>query len=120
MGETTADGMFTLQQSECLGACADSPVMLVNDRTMCSFMSQRQARPADRRPARRGGQMMTRREQVLAQFQATGVQTCFHGRHINPQIYAGLNGSQLAPEGLRGARRLPGAAQDPGRRMAEP
>jgi len=39
MGETTADGVFTLQQSECLGACADSPVMLVNDRTMCSFMS---------------------------------------------------------------------------------
>jgi NADH-quinone oxidoreductase subunit E len=39
MGETTPDGLFTLQQSECLGACADSPVMLVNDRTMCSFMS---------------------------------------------------------------------------------
>ena len=39
MGETTADGLFTLQQSECLGACADSPVMLVNDRTMCSFMN---------------------------------------------------------------------------------
>jgi len=39
MGETTADGVFTLQQSECLGACADAPVMLVNDRTMCSFMS---------------------------------------------------------------------------------
>lgn len=39
MGETTADGMFTLQQCECLGACADSPVMLVNDRAMCSFMS---------------------------------------------------------------------------------
>ena len=39
MGETTADGVFTLQQSECLGACADSPVVLVNDRTMCSFMS---------------------------------------------------------------------------------
>ncbi len=39
MGETTADGMFTLQQSECLGACADSPVLLVNDFTMCSFMS---------------------------------------------------------------------------------
>ncbi|MEB0112571.1 NAD(P)H-dependent oxidoreductase subunit E [Variovorax sp. RTB1] len=39
MGGTTADGFFTLQQSECLGACADSPVMLVNDRTMCSFMS---------------------------------------------------------------------------------
>ena len=39
MGETTADGLFTLQQSECLGACADSPVMLVNDRAMCSFMN---------------------------------------------------------------------------------
>ena len=39
MGGTTADGLFTLQQSECLGACADSPVLLVNDRTMCSFMS---------------------------------------------------------------------------------
>ena len=37
-GETTTDGMFTLQECECLGACADSPVMLVNDRTMCSFM----------------------------------------------------------------------------------
>jgi NADH-quinone oxidoreductase subunit E len=37
-GGTTADGMFTLQQSECLGACADSPVVLVNDRQMCSFM----------------------------------------------------------------------------------
>jgi NADH-quinone oxidoreductase subunit E len=38
-GATTPDGLFTLQQSECLGACADSPVMLVNDLTMCSFMS---------------------------------------------------------------------------------
>jgi NADH-quinone oxidoreductase subunit E len=38
MGETTADGLFTLQQCECLGACADAPVMLVNDRSMCSFM----------------------------------------------------------------------------------
>jgi NADH-quinone oxidoreductase subunit E len=39
MGDTSADGLFTLQQSECLGACADAPVMLVNDLTMCSFMS---------------------------------------------------------------------------------
>jgi len=39
MGGTTADGLFTVQQSECLGACADAPVLLVNDRTMCSFMS---------------------------------------------------------------------------------
>ncbi|MBA4255140.1 MAG: NAD(P)H-dependent oxidoreductase subunit E [Polaromonas sp.] len=39
VGGTTPDGLFTLQQSECLGACADAPVMLVNDRHMCSFMS---------------------------------------------------------------------------------
>ena len=39
MGETTPDGMFTLQQCECVGACADAPVLLVNDRDMCSFMS---------------------------------------------------------------------------------
>ncbi|HNO42352.1 MAG TPA: NADH-quinone oxidoreductase subunit NuoE [Ottowia sp.] len=38
-GETTADGLFTVQACECLGACGDAPVMLVNDRHMCSFMS---------------------------------------------------------------------------------
>ena len=38
-GQTTADGLFTLQPSECQGACADAPVLLVNDRHMCSFMS---------------------------------------------------------------------------------
>ena len=37
---TTADGRFTVQPSECLGACADAPVMLVNDREMLSFMSR--------------------------------------------------------------------------------
>ena len=36
--------------------------------------------------------MMTA-DKILAQFQATGVQTCFHDRHIEPQIYAGLNGN---------------------------
>ena len=39
LGETTPDGLITLQQSECQGACADAPVLLVNDRTMCSFMN---------------------------------------------------------------------------------
>ena len=39
VGETTADGKFTLQPGECMGACADAPVLLVNDRSMCSFMS---------------------------------------------------------------------------------
>ncbi len=38
-GGTTADGMFTVAKCECLGACADAPVMLVNDRQMLSMMS---------------------------------------------------------------------------------
>lgn len=38
-GGTTADGAFTVQKSECLGACADAPVALVNDRKMVSFLS---------------------------------------------------------------------------------
>lgn len=38
-GQTTVDGLFTVQPSECLGACADAPVMLVNDRHMCSHMT---------------------------------------------------------------------------------
>ncbi|WP_298013340.1 NADH-quinone oxidoreductase subunit NuoE [uncultured Aquabacterium sp.] len=38
-GGTTADGLFTVQHCECLGACADAPVALVNDRQMVSYMS---------------------------------------------------------------------------------
>ena len=39
VGGTSADGMFTVQPGECMGACADAPVLLVNDRNMCSYMS---------------------------------------------------------------------------------
>ena len=39
-GGTTSDGLFTIQKAECLGACADAPVVLVNDRTMVSFMTE--------------------------------------------------------------------------------
>ncbi|GAB2937798.1 NADH-quinone oxidoreductase subunit NuoE [Aquaspirillum soli] len=39
-GETTADGKFTLCEGECMGACGDAPVLLVNNHTMCSFMSR--------------------------------------------------------------------------------
>ncbi len=38
VGGTTADGLFTVQPGECMGACGDAPVLLVNDRNMCSFM----------------------------------------------------------------------------------
>jgi|SRR5215203_1788089 len=39
MNETTADGTFTLKEGECLGACGDAPVLLVNNKRMESFMS---------------------------------------------------------------------------------
>ena len=37
--ETSADGRFTVKEGECMGACGDAPVMLVNNKRMCSFMS---------------------------------------------------------------------------------
>lgn len=37
--ETTGDHKFTLVEGECMGACGDAPVMLVNNKRMCSFMS---------------------------------------------------------------------------------
>jgi NADH-quinone oxidoreductase subunit E len=37
--ETTADGKFSVVEGECMGACADAPVLLVNNKRMCSFMS---------------------------------------------------------------------------------
>lgn len=33
-GETTPDGLFTLVESECMGACGDGPVVMVNNKTM--------------------------------------------------------------------------------------
>jgi len=37
--QTTADGRFTLKEGECMGACGDAPVLLVNNKRMCSWMS---------------------------------------------------------------------------------
>ncbi len=39
LGETTADGKFTLVESECQGACGDAPVALVNNHSMKSFLT---------------------------------------------------------------------------------
>ena len=36
---TSSDGAITLTEGECMGACGDSPVMIVNNEQMCSFMS---------------------------------------------------------------------------------
>ncbi len=38
-GETTADGRFTLKEGECMGACGDAPVLLVNNKRLCSRMT---------------------------------------------------------------------------------
>lgn len=40
--ETTVDGKYTLKEGECMGACGDAPVMLVNNRRMCSCMQPEQ------------------------------------------------------------------------------
>ena len=37
--QTTSDGKFTLKEGECFGACGDAPVLLINNKRMCSFMS---------------------------------------------------------------------------------
>lgn len=42
LGETTPDGRFTLKEGECMGACGDAPVLLVNNHRMCSFMQPAQ------------------------------------------------------------------------------
>jgi NADH-quinone oxidoreductase subunit E len=38
-GETTPDGAFTLKEGECMGACGDAPVILMNNKTMLSWMT---------------------------------------------------------------------------------
>ena len=59
-------------------------------------------------------------ERLLQQFQATGVQTCFHGRHIQPQIYAGLDGTNWrlkdyeARGGYQALRKILGKDGGPG------
>lgn len=40
--ETTADGMFTLKEGECLGACGDAPVLLMNNKRMLCAMNPEQ------------------------------------------------------------------------------
>jgi NADH-quinone oxidoreductase subunit E len=101
---TTADGKFTVQPSECLGACADAPVMLVNDRQMLSFMSNDRL---DELVDTLKAQGLRQKMLDLSKFQASGAETCFHGRHINAADLRRAERQQLAAGRLRGARRLP-------------
>ena len=38
-GETSSDGLFTVKEGECMGACGDAPVMIINDHRMAGFMT---------------------------------------------------------------------------------
>jgi NADH-quinone oxidoreductase subunit E len=69
VGETTPDGLFSLETSECLGACAWAPVMLINDTLhilltpakvdalldQCRASGPSTQRPETQRPDREGG-----------------------------------------------------------------
>ena len=98
--ETTADGAFTLKEGECIGACGDAPVLL--------RQQQAHAVRDDARQARRtaGG----------AQVMGLPVPP-FADRPLRSRRdhHEGPRRPQLAPEGLRGARRLRGAEEDPRR-----
>ena len=56
----------------------------------------------------------------LTKFQATGRETCFHGRHIQPQIYAGLDGKNwrlqdyVARGGYAALKKILGVGQSEG------
>lgn len=55
--ETTPDGVFTLMEGECMGACGDSPVLLVNNNHMCVRMEREKidAMISDLEAAAKGG-----------------------------------------------------------------
>jgi NADH-quinone oxidoreductase subunit E len=55
--ETTPDGAFTLMEGECMGACGDSPVLLVNNTHMCVRMEREKidAMISDLAAAAKGG-----------------------------------------------------------------
>jgi NADH-quinone oxidoreductase subunit E len=38
--QTSADGCVTLKEGECMGACGDAPVLIVDNKRMCSHMSR--------------------------------------------------------------------------------
>lgn len=39
-GETTIDGLFTVVENECMGACGDAPVLILNNKNMCVKMTE--------------------------------------------------------------------------------
>ena len=39
INETTADGKFTLKEAECMGACGDAPLILINNQKIKGFLT---------------------------------------------------------------------------------
>lgn len=37
--QTSSDGKYTLVEGECMGACGEAPVVLLNNHKMCSYMT---------------------------------------------------------------------------------
>jgi NADH-quinone oxidoreductase subunit F len=66
--------------------------------------TERPPEGAQHRSSQSEGISMNAVDKVLEQFQSSGAETCFHGRHIEPQIYAGLDGAnwRLADYEARG------------------
>ena len=113
-GGTTADGLFTVQKSECLGACADSPVMLVNDRQMCQLHGK--ARIDELVDTLQCGKAMARCSTSPVPGPAAG--DLPRTATIGAQIYAGPERPQLAPDDYvarGGYRALRGSCWAPGR-----
>ena len=111
--ETTADGKFTLKEGECMGACGDAPVLIVNDRRMCSWMSDAQARRAGGRAD--GGGRARRRQPGLRETAANERAVRIPGLRSRRHPDGGAHRQELAARGLRRARRLRRAEEDPQR-----
>ena len=75
--------------------------MLVNDRQMLSFMSDERLDELIETLKAKAEPMLD-----LSKFQASGRETCFHDRHIGAADLRRAGRQQLAPAGLRRARRL--------------
>ncbi len=84
--------MFTLKQGECFGACGDSPVVLVNNKRMCSWMRPEEL---DRLLAELAAEAAT--VNAPAEFLDYGPDAI---------IMAGLNGRNWELSRLRRARRV--------------
>ena len=120
VGETTTDGLFTLSEAECLGACVNAPIAQIGDdyyedlspESMTRFLTRSPAanaegRLADRSERRRTGgrphlaHIHPRRGSGSAPFRAEGLMLRDQDR-----VFTNLYGLEPGLRGAQGARRL--------------